>query len=74
MLSNCNVKCDVIPVGDLLGGNAYYQLWNVIGHLIPGLLLVWLTPKKVELFVAGALISSVVMDSPLWGFIREEGH
>jgi hypothetical protein len=24
--------------------------------------------------VAGALISSVVMDSPLWGVIREEGH
>jgi len=75
MLNNsCNIKCDVIPVGDLFGGNAYYQPWNVIGHLIPGLFLVWLTPKKVELFVAGALISSVVMDSPLWGFIREEGH
>ncbi|MGB5090195.1 MAG: hypothetical protein WBN72_04540, partial [Nitrososphaeraceae archaeon] len=45
-----------------------------IGHLIPGLFLVWWSPKKVELFVAGALISSVVMDSPLWGVIREEGH
>lgn len=70
----CDEKCNVLPIGDLFGGNAYYQPWNVIGHLIPGLLLVLWAPKKVELFVAGALISSVVMDSPLWGFIREEGH
>jgi hypothetical protein len=71
---NCNEKCHVIPVGDLFGGDMYYQSWNVIGHLIPGLFLVWWTPKKVELFVAGALISSVVMDSPLWGVIRIDAH
>jgi hypothetical protein len=71
---NCNEKCHVIPVGDLFGGDMYYQSWNVIGHLIPGLFLVWWTPKKVELFVAGALISSVVMDSPLWGVIRLDAH
>lgn len=71
---SCDEKCDVLPAGDLFGGNEYYQPWNVIGHLIPGLFLVLWSPKKVELFVAGALISSVVMDSPLWGVIREEGH
>jgi hypothetical protein len=27
-------------------------------------------PRKAELFVAGALISSAVMDSPLWGVSR----
>jgi hypothetical protein len=71
---NCNELCHVVPVGDLFGGDISYQPWNVIGHLIPGLFLVWWTPKKVELFVAGALISSVVMDSPLWGVIRIDGH
>lgn len=58
----------------MFGGDQLYQPWNVIGHLIPGLFLVWLTPKKVELFVAGALISSVVMDSPLWGTVRIDVH
>jgi len=70
----CDVNCDVLSIGAIFGGDQYYQPWNVIGHLIPGLFLVWWTPKKIELFVAGALISSVVMDSPLWGVIREEGH
>jgi hypothetical protein len=71
---NCNEKCHVIPVGHLFGGDMNYQPWNVVGHLIPGLFLVWLTPKKVELFVAGALISTAVMDSPLWGVIRLDAH
>jgi hypothetical protein len=71
---SCNEKCVIIPVGNLFGGDLSYQSWNVIGHLIPGLFLVWWTPKKVELFVAGALISSVVMDSPLWGVIRLDAH
>jgi hypothetical protein len=30
--------------------------------------------KKLELFVAGALISTVVMDSPLWGIERKFFH
>ena len=64
---SCDEKCVILPVGNLFGGDLFYQPWNVIGHLIPGLFLVWWTPKKVELFVAGALISSVVIDSPLWG-------
>lgn len=71
---SCNEKCVILPVGNLFGGDLSYQPWNVIGHLIPGLFLVWWTPKKVELFVAGALISSVVMDSPLWGVIRVGEH
>ena len=58
----------------MFGGDRIYQPWNVIGHLIPGLFLVWWTPKKLELFVAGALISSIIMDSPLWGVIRLEHH
>ena len=71
---SCDVRCVVLPVGQLFGGDQLYQPWNVIGHLIPGLFLLWLTPKKVELFVAGALISSVVMDSPLWGTARIDVH
>jgi len=72
--TGCDVKCDVLSIGAIFGGDQIYQPWNVIGHLIPGLFLVWWTPKKIELFVAGALISSVVMDSPLWGVIRVDGH
>lgn len=72
--NSCDVRCVILPVGQMFGGDQLYQPWNVIGHLIPGLFLVWLTPKKVELFVAGALISSVVMDSPLWGTVRIEVH
>jgi hypothetical protein len=71
---NCDEKCKVLAVGKLFGGDLNYQPWNVIGHLIPGLFLVLWTPKKVELFVAAALISSVVMDSPLWGVVRIDGH
>ena len=58
----------------MFGGDQIYQPWNVVGHLIPGLFLVWWTPKKVELFVAGALLSSIVMDSPLWGMVRIYEH
>lgn len=72
--NSCDVRCVILPVGQMFGGDQLYQPWNVIGHLIPGLFLVWLTPKKVELFVAGALISSVVMDSPLWGTVRIDVH
>ena len=72
--NRCDEKCILLPVGKLFGGDQIYQPWNIIGHLIPGLFLVWWTPKKVELFVAGALISSVVMDSPLWGTVRIYEH
>ena len=71
---SCDEKCSVLSIGQYLEDISSINLWNVIGHLISRLFLVWWTPKKVELFVAGDLISSVVMDSPLWGVIREEGH
>ncbi len=62
-------------IGEIFGGNMFYQPWNVIGHFLPGLFLALLfKEKKLELFVAGALISSVVMDSPLWGFERKVAH
>jgi len=70
--NTCDEKCSPISIGTIFGGDLIYQPWNVVGHLIPGLFLVWWTPKKLELFVAGALISSIVMDSPLWGVIRLE--
>jgi hypothetical protein len=57
-------------IGKILGGNSIYQPWNVIGHCIPGLFLLVMTPKRWGLFLAGVLISSSVMDSPLWGVMR----
>jgi hypothetical protein len=70
--NGCDDKCSPVSIGSMLGGDLIYQPWNVIGHCIPGLFLVWWTPKKLELFIAGALISSIIMDSPLWGVIRLE--
>lgn len=57
-------------IGTILGGNSIYQPWNIIGHCIPGLFLILMTPKRWALFLAGVLISSSVMDSPLWGVMR----
>ena len=71
-VQNSCERCQPVSIGSLFGGDYVYQPWNVIGHLIPGLFLACWTPKRVELFVAGALISSVVMDSPLWGVLRLE--
>jgi hypothetical protein len=59
-----------IPVGQILGNNDVYQPWNIIGHCIPGLFMLLFEPRKAELFIAGVLISSAVMDSPLWGVAR----
>ena len=48
--------------------------------MIPGLfLLLFFWNKKeelaiIELFLAGILISSAVMDSPIWGVVRLFGH
>jgi hypothetical protein len=67
-------------LGEIFGGNLYYQPWNVLGHMIPGLfLLLYFRSKKeelaiIELFLAGILISTATMDSPLWGAIRLYGH
>jgi hypothetical protein len=63
-------------VGDIFGGDLKYQPWNIIGHIIPGLfMLFYFRSKKeelaiVELFLAGILISTATMDSPLWGANR----
>ena len=52
-------------LGEIFGGNFYYQPWNVLGHMIPGLfLLLYFRSKKeelaiIELFLAGILISTV---------------
>jgi hypothetical protein len=32
-------------IGKILGGNTIYQPWNFIGHRIPGLFLLVMTPK-----------------------------
>jgi hypothetical protein len=48
-------------LGDIFGGNFYYQPWNVLGHMIPGLFLLLLFWNKkeelaiIELFLAGIL-------------------
>jgi hypothetical protein len=63
-------RLDCTPIGQILGNNEVYQPWNILGHCIPGLFMLLLIPKKAELFVAGVLISSAMMDSPLWGVTR----
>lgn len=60
-------------IGDDMGGNIKYQSWNIVGHMIPGLFM-FLTYRKLELFLAGVLISTVVMDAPLWGVMKVDGH
>jgi hypothetical protein len=67
-------------LGDIFGGDLKYQPWNIFGHIIPGLfMLLYFKSKKeelaiIELFLAGILISTATMDSPLWGAIRLYGH
>jgi hypothetical protein len=71
-----NVGYACKSVGEIFGGDLKYQPWNIIGHIIPGLfMLFYFRSKKeelaiVELFLAGILISTATMDSPLWGAIR----
>ena len=67
---DCDEQYSPISIGSMFGGDLIYQPWNVIGHSIPGLFLDWWTPKRLKLFIAGALISSIITDSPLWGVIR----
>lgn len=66
---------DSVPgVGVLAGGDKYYQTWNIIGHFIPGLFMLLLDPRKIEYFLAGFLISTAVMDLPIWGVERIYAH
>jgi len=72
---NSNKK-PCVSVGQMFGGDPKYQPWNIVGHMIPGLfLLLYFMSKKeelaiIELFLAGILISTATMDSPLWGATR----
>jgi hypothetical protein len=63
-------KTATVPIGKILRDNQFYQPWNIIGHCLPGLFILLLMPKRVELFLAAVLISSAIMDSPLWGVMR----
>ena len=56
-----------MTIGEMLGGNMIYQPWNVIGHIIPALFLVLYKTSKLEVAIAAILISTVVMDTPVWG-------
>ena len=79
MKQDANQKC--VSIGEIIGktkgdnlnatkATNIYQLWNVIGHFIPGLFLALYFKKRLEYLVAGTLISSTVMDSPLWGVAK----
>jgi hypothetical protein len=63
-----------VDIGEILGSNRIYQPWNIIGHCLPGIFLLLMMPKRWELFVAGLLLSTAVMDSPLWGVMRLYAH
>ena len=66
-ISTTNICKDI---GQILGDNSIYQPWNIIGHCLPGLFLICMIPKKWELFIVGILLSTAIMDSPLWGIMR----
>jgi hypothetical protein len=67
-------------LGKNFGGNKGYQSWNIMGHIIPGLFVVlfyigtkhW--KSAFELSIVGFLISTSIMDSPVWGAIRLYVH
>ena len=61
---------DCRSIGQIFGGNQSYQIWNVAGHLIPGLFMLVFRPIRIELIFVGFLISTIVMDSPSWGIER----
>jgi hypothetical protein len=62
-------KKNCTPIGEILGKNNNYQIWNILGHTIPSLIF-FLYFKKIELLIIGLLVSSSIMDSPLWGLAR----
>jgi hypothetical protein len=71
--TDSKVTCD--SIGQIFGGNELYQMWNIGGHFIPGLFMLFgFKEHRLELFLAGFLISTVVMDSPLWGIERKGFH
>ncbi|HET6588605.1 MAG TPA: hypothetical protein VFG45_00405 [Candidatus Nitrosocosmicus sp.] len=65
-----NIPINCLSIGEVFGGNHLYQPWNIIGHFIPALFMFFLKPLKIEYFIAVFLLSTVVMDSPIWGIER----
>ncbi len=59
-----------VPIGEIFGGNLVYQPWNVVGHAVPLAFMYVFHRKKIEYPLAGLLLSTAVMDSPVWGWIR----
>ena len=72
LLSISIVDCK--SIGEMFGGNQVYQPWNITGHLIPTLFMLVLKPIRIWYFLAAFLISTAVMDSPLWGVERLLWH
>ena len=49
-----------------------YQLINILGHfLVPVILFAGLRPKRFKLAIAQGILSSLVMDSPMWGIFSQ---
>jgi hypothetical protein len=61
-------------IGEIFGGNMFYQAWNVFGHIIPTVFAGLRRPTDWRLYFAGFFASTLVMDSPLWGVIRLYWH
>jgi hypothetical protein len=64
------VTNDCKSIGQIFGGNQSYQVWNIAGHFIPGVIMLVFRPMRIELVFVGFLISTIIMDSPLWGVER----
>jgi hypothetical protein len=72
-IADCPVKDIPInckSIGEIFGGNQFYQPWNIAGHFIPALFMFFFKPLRIEYFLAVFLISTAVMDSPIWGIER----
>lgn len=72
-ITDCPVKDIPInckSIGEIFGGNQFYQPWNIAGHFIPSLFMFFFKPLRVEYFLAVFLLSTAVMDSPIWGAER----
>lgn len=64
------IPINCLSIGEVFGGNHIYQPWNIAGHLIPALFMFFLKPLKIEYFIAVFLLSTAIMDSPMWGLER----
>lgn len=54
-----------------LAGDTGYQIWNWLGHFIPAsFYLIMLRGAYKTFWIAAGLLSTGVMDSPLWGVTR----